>query len=378
MGQTDRAYQQLWRVVDGAVRDAFRKHGDYLTPKGRHSAKRSVVKRVTGTVLSFALQEAKRQRELAVTDAPPITGEHQAAGTPPAAGIQERQGCDYGHAQKRLPRTLTRQADRYGGEAVSHVEHLGDGVEMHLGDMLEVLPTLGKVDHIIGDPPYEDELHAAVGKFASLRNDGKVYASQKLDSLGFDGVNADRARMAAVCVEASDGWLILFTLAEGVRAWRDDIQAAGAKWDTTLAWVKPDASPRFNGQGAARGFENAVTAWCGKGYRSWNGGGKRGVYTHLVNHGRQGEHPTEKPVPLMAEIIADFTKPGQLICDPFCGSGSTGVAAVRHGRRFIGIEQSQRWFDLSCRRIEAALKQGDMFIEQPKRPEQLSILDGAA
>jgi len=85
VGQTDRAYQQLWRVVDGAVRDAFRKHGDYLTPKGRHSAKRSVVKRVTGTVLSFALNEAKRQRELAVTDARVLPGEHQAAGVTPAA-----------------------------------------------------------------------------------------------------------------------------------------------------------------------------------------------------------------------------------------------------------------------------------------------------
>jgi hypothetical protein len=78
----DRAYQQLWHVVDGAVRDAFRKHGDYLTPKGQRSAKRSVVKRVTGTVLGFALQEVERQRELAVTDARLATGDHQASGGP--------------------------------------------------------------------------------------------------------------------------------------------------------------------------------------------------------------------------------------------------------------------------------------------------------
>lgn len=184
--------------------------------------------------------------------------------------------------------------------------------------------------------------------------------------LGFEGVNADRKAIASACVAASSGWLILFTLAEGVRAWRDDVQAVQAKYDTCLAWIKPDASPRFNGQGAARGFECAVTAWCGPGYRSWNGGGKRGVYTHLVNYGRQGEHPTEKPVPLMAEIIADFTMPGQTICDPFMGSGSTGIAAVRHGRKFIGIEQNERWFDLSCRRIVEVLKQGDIFIDPPK------------
>lgn len=251
----------------------------------------------------------------------------------------------------------------------SRVEQLADGVTLYLGDCLEVLPSIGAVDHVIGDPPYEDELHGAIGRIR--RNDGR----EMIADLGFDGVNAGRSAMSAACVAASGGWLILFTLAEGVRAWRDDIQAAGGKWDTTLAWIKPDASPRFNGQGAARGFENAITAWCGKGYRSWNAGGKRGVYTHLVNYQRQGEHPTEKPVPLMAEIIADFTMAGQLICDPFMGSGSTGVAAVRHGRRFVGIEQNERWFDLSCRRIGDALKQGDMFVQRPKAAKLTTLFD---
>jgi len=246
-------------------------------------------------------------------------------------------------------------------------EVLAEGVELWLGNSLDVLPTLEGIDHVIGDPPYEDELHKAMGRIR--RTDGR----EMVQDLGFDGVNADRAAIAALCVKASSGWLILFTLAEGVRAWRDDIQAAGGKWDTCLVWVKPDASPRFNGQGAARGFENAVTAWCGKGHRSWNSGGKRGVYTHLVNYGRQGEHPTEKPIPLMSEIVSDFTRVGDLICDPFCGSGSTGVAAVRSGRRFIGIEQDPKWFDLSCRRIAAALKQADMFVPPPKPIKQEAL-----
>jgi site-specific DNA-methyltransferase (adenine-specific) len=174
--------------------------------------------------------------------------------------------------------------------------------------------------------------------------------------LGFAGINADRAAIASAIVKASAGWVLVFCLAEGVRAWRDVLQPAGAKWDTTLFWVKPDASPRFNGQGAARGAECAVTAWCGKGYRSWNGGGRRGVFTHCVNTDRQGDHPTEKPVSLMVELVGLYSNLGQTICDPFMGSGSTGVAAVKTGRRFIGIEMNERWFDLSCRRIEAALK----------------------
>lgn len=62
----------------------------------------------------------------------------------------------------------------------------------------------------------------------------------------------------------------------------------------------------------------------------------------------------------MSEIIADFTQPGDLICDPFMGSGTTGVAAVRAGRRFVGIELNPTYFDLACKRIEDAQRQGDM------------------
>ena len=247
------------------------------------------------------------------------------------------------------------------------VEKIGDAT-LYLGDCLKILPTLGSVSHLISDPPYEDELHAAVGRIR--RNDGR----EMIADLGFAGVNADRASIAAHSVAASDGWVILFTLAEGVRAWRDALQEVNAKWDTTCFWVKPDASPRFNGQGPARGAECFVTCWAGKGYRKWNAGGKRGVYTHCVNVGRQGEHPTEKPVSLMAEIIRDFTAPGDVVCDPFMGSGTTGVACAQHGRGFTGIEQNPLWFDLACRRIEEAYRQPRLFAEPKPKPTQEALL----
>lgn len=243
-------------------------------------------------------------------------------------------------------------------------EILADGIRLFNGDCREFFAFNPPwfVHHIISDPPYEDELHAAVGKINRIRNDGQ----RTRDDLGFDGVNFNRAEYAKLMTEASNGWLILFTLAEGVRAWRDDIQHNGGKWDTTLAWVKPDASPRFNGQGAARGFECAVTAWCGTGYRSWNAGGKRGVYSHCVNTAREGSHPTEKPVPLMVEIVRDFTQAGQVICDPFMGGGTTGIACVRTGREFIGIEKEEKYFELALKRISLALKQTDLFVDVPR------------
>lgn len=255
------------------------------------------------------------------------------------------------------------------GRALMAVKHeiLADGIEIYCGDCREIFPALGMVDAVVTDPPYEDELHKAIGRIR--RNDGR----DMIQDLGFDGINASRKDIAEAIVKISSGWALIFTLAEGVRAWRDDLQAAGGKWDTVLAWIKPDASPRFNGQGAARGFENCITVWCGKGYRSWNSGGKRGVYTHCVNQGRHGEHPTEKPISLMRELLADFTKPEQVILDPFMGSGTTGVAAVKLGRKFLGIEIEPKYYEIAKKRISAALKQPDLFIAYSK-PIQHKLL----
>lgn len=252
---------------------------------------------------------------------------------------------------------------------------IGDA-RLALGDCREVLPTLGPVDHVFADPPYEDEVHKAFGSIRQIRTDGKQRSRHS--SLDFESVNVDRNAFAELMVEYCDGWLLVFTLAEGMTSWRDDIQAHGGKWHGALFWVKPDAAPRFNGQGPARGAECAALAWCGGGHRSWNAGGKRGVYTHCVNVGRQGEHPTEKPVPLMMEIVGDFTKPGQTICDPFMGSGTTGVACLKLGRSFIGIEQNPKWFDLACRRIEEAHKQPRLFAEPLPKPTQLGLLEPSA
>jgi hypothetical protein len=74
-------------------------------------------------------------------------------------------------------------------------------------------------------------------------------------------------------------------------------------------------------------------------------------------------HPTQKPVPLMSRCL-DVVPDAQTILDPFTGSGSTGVATVTAGKRFIGIEKEPRYFDIACKRIEDAQRQGDFFVTQ--------------
>lgn len=252
-------------------------------------------------------------------------------------------------------------------------EQLADGVTLYLGNCLDVMPALGKVAHVFSDPPYEQISQDRIGGIK--RNDG----GKVTEKLTFAGIDSIRSRVCEMTAEQCTGWGLFFCTSEGVAPWRDGIEAAGLKYKTPMIWVKPDAMPKFNGQGAALGHENIVSCWAGEGPARWNGGGKRGVFTHIVNDpGRHGLHPTEKPVPLMMELVELFSSPGDLVCDPFMGSGTTGVAAVRLGRKFVGIEMDERFFDVACQRIGKALAQPDMFIERPKAAEQLSMLGGEA
>jgi site-specific DNA-methyltransferase (adenine-specific) len=92
---------------------------------------------------------------------------------------------------------------------------------------------------------------------------------------------------------------------------------------------------------------------------------------------QEANTPHPAPFPVALPLRAIETTPAKVICDPFMGSGSCGVAAVKAGRSFVGIELDQRWFDLACRRIEAATRQPDLFIEPARKAEQLSLLEAA-
>jgi 16S rRNA G966 N2-methylase RsmD len=249
-----------------------------------------------------------------------------------------------------------------------------DGVRLFLADCRDVIPMLEPVDHTIFDPPYEQRTHEAKQNSSRpIRSHGRD-VSPPIDFASIKGI---REEITGPLVKSSRGWFIAFCTPEGVAPWRDEIEAAGARYKRACVWVKPDSAPQFNGQGPAMGAECFVTAWCGSGFSSWNGGGSRNVFTHLTNApDRHGEHPTEKPVSLMMEIVSKFTNPGDVIFDPFMGSGSTGVAAIRLGRRFIGIEKNSRFFEIANARISDALSRPDLFIPAPRRARTASLFGG--
>jgi site-specific DNA-methyltransferase (adenine-specific) len=119
------------------------------------------------------------------------------------------------------------------------------------------------------------------------------------------------------------------------------------------------------------GYESIICAWAGAGRSTWNAGGKRGIYTHHVRDGSAHMHPTQKPVPLLKALLQDFTQPGDVVLDPFMGSGTTGIACVELGRRFIGIEQDPTYFALACDRIRQAVAQGQLFTPSTKARQEV-------
>jgi site-specific DNA-methyltransferase (adenine-specific) len=259
-----------------------------------------------------------------------------------------------------------------GAAGMSEPVTIGDAT-LYCGDCLEILPTLGKVDAVVTDPPYDEVMQKNFGRTSLVRLDIKKLKSvHAIGELGFSAIDLIRPQTAQAIKTACNGWAIVFCIAEGVRSWRDAFQDAGAKYKRAMVWVKPDAMPQFNGQGPSVGHEMMVAVWCGPGHSKWNGGGRPGNFTFRKN--ANGDHPTQKPLPLMCELVSLFSTTGQVVLDPFMGSGTTGVACMNLGRKFVGIEMEPRFFDIACKRIEEAQRQGKLFGEPRPKPQQQALL----
>lgn len=259
--------------------------------------------------------------------------------------------------------------------------------ELHLGDCLEGMEALGdkSVDHVICDPPYEAEAHTLQRRTLQFfqgprRADVAKSALPKEKPIGFAAITeAERIESAAQMARIARRWIVVFCQAEAVGKWKDALEAGGVKHRRACIWVKPNGQPQLTGDRPGMGYESIVCAHA-VGRCRWNGGGKHGVYTYPtdtwmteVNNGVHRIHPTQKPLPLIEQLVSDFTDPGELVFDPFAGSGTTGVACKRLGRNFIGFEKDPTFHAAAVKRIEAARQQGEFFARGPK-PKQTRML----
>jgi site-specific DNA-methyltransferase (adenine-specific) len=227
------------------------------------------------------------------------------------------------------------------------IETLADGVTLYCGDCREVMPTLNLwwgTSAVVTDPPYGIAYKSPSGRGLTERGDYPVIVgdTEPFDPapfLGFPHVILWGANHYADKLPASAAWLV----------WdKRDGMTSNNNSDVELAWV--------NSGGSARLIRHL-----------WNG---------MLKASERDErrcHPTQKPIAVMRWCIEHLPTDVDTIFDPFMGSGPTGIAAVQLGRKFIGIEIEPKYFDASRRRIDAALKQRDLFTEAPRPAEQQTL-----
>jgi len=210
------------------------------------------------------------------------------------------------------------------------------------GDCREVLPLLPKCDLILTDPPYGIGADSHQGK---VKNRWKQYGvggwDKERPSPWLFGLMREKA---SECVVWGGNY---FT----------DLLPPSMRW---LVWDK--------------GQTDFSLADCEFAWSSQQGAARRLMLprSEALKDGK--EHPTQKPVRLMVWCLEKHPK-AQTVCDPFMGTGTTGVACMQRGLRFIGIERERAYFDIACRRIEQAQAQGTLLLpEQAPQPVQAGLL----
>lgn len=216
-------------------------------------------------------------------------------------------------------------------------EMIGD-CTLYLGDCRDILPTLGKVDAVVTDPPYG--IGASKRRAHSSIRDNDAWANADWD----DGRPPKSIFQQLLMSKEVAIW--------GGNYFADLLPASSA-W---LAWVKPEADTGFS-------LADMELCWTNLGFAA---------RTKKLPRRDGNDHPTQKPVSVMAWTISFVSS--RIIVDPFMGSGTTGVACANDGREFVGIESEPRYFDIACRRIEAAYKQPRLFAEPVVKPVQESLL----
>jgi site-specific DNA-methyltransferase (adenine-specific) len=219
-----------------------------------------------------------------------------------------------------------------------------------LGDFLGTSSALPdkSVSHTMTDPPYGENVHAH-----QFGPEGGIAA--KPATLDFSAMSATDAYVwAKEMVRVTQGWVIVFCQLEMMGDWKTAFLSAGAKYQRGALWVKPDSRPQLSGDRPGQGAEGIVCVWAGAGRSSWNGHGKLGLYYGSIPRGRNRFHPTQKPLSLMEELVTDFSAPGDTIFDPFCGSGTTGLACLRWGRSFLGVELDTKYHAIASSRLQEA------------------------
>lgn len=225
------------------------------------------------------------------------------------------------------------------------VEHIGDAT-LYLGDCLEILPHVGEVDAVVTDPPY------GIGfKYESHVDTPEGYGEWLWSVLEESERHASPSSPIFVWQSATNVTMFSEWFP---RSWRLFIAAKN------FVQIRPTAMQWS--------FDPVVVWWTNGEEKPWSlGTASRDVFTAntapVVSnpHNPEKRHPCPRPLDQVERVIGQWVRPGSTCIDPFMGSGTTGVACANLGRKFVGIEIEERYFDIACERIDAAYAQGRLF-----------------
>lgn len=245
---------------------------------------------------------------------------------------------------------------------MSRIENIADGVTLYLGDCRDILPTLGTVAAVVTDPPY------GIGfKYESHVDDRATYpqfiwpiieAAEHLVAPG-GPVFVWQAQewMPRFAELFPRNWRILIAAKNFVQMRAVAMQHA---YEPVVVWWKDGAKPWRSLAGST--FAN----------RDWFVADSASAVSDTKRLAKQ--HPCPRQDDVCEFIVSNWVPEGGIILDPFMGSGTTGVAAIKLGRRFIGIEMEPKYFDLACRRMAEAMRQPDIFIGRNADAKQEELL----
>jgi DNA modification methylase len=225
-----------------------------------------------------------------------------------------------------------------------------------LGDCREVLPTLGKVDAVVTDPPYGVNLGDTNGS-------GKGHG---LKISAYDSFDDSYESFLASVVPSLNAAL---SIAKRAAVFTGPHIHEQKKPDAIGGIYCPAANARH-----CWGFKSLLPVlFYGKAPNLHKGSKATALYSTETVDRLDNAHPVPKPLGWMNWLVSLASTDSETILDPFMGSGTTGVACAKLGRKFIGIEIEPKYFDIACRRIEAAYRQPDMFISKPAPAKQEAL-----
>ncbi|MFD7552032.1 DNA-methyltransferase [Streptomyces sp. NPDC059816] len=245
---------------------------------------------------------------------------------------------------------------------------------LYRGDALTVLKTLPdeSVDAVITDPPYNSGGRTSSERTARTARAKYTSGDAGHDLANFPGENRDqrsyRAWLTDLLTESyraarEHAVVMVFTDWRQEPTTSDALQMAGWTWSGTIPWIKPASRPRKGGSKQ----DSEFILWGVKGTLDR----ARDLYLpghYVASQPRKGRvHITQKPVEVMRQLV-QVARPGGTVLDPFAGSGSTGVAALKEGRSFIGIELSDHYAEVAEQRLrEAILTRDDVDLAGPEQ-----------